>query len=211
MAWGSISGSSPDQCAHCDAPFLRRLTGSGVGATAHLFAALGHRVTLADLASPLLAFARWRLEARGVRADYLQRPQPLPARAYDLIVSTDTLPHVPDAQAVAGELHGALKPGGLLATNEFDIRRSSSEANALHLYEDDLPLRWALARAGFARRRVIDGQVLIFQAISTQGLTWQVRRAVSWARFASPVARGVRAVRRAAARRLLVTAGRADG
>jgi SAM-dependent methyltransferase len=175
--------------------------GSGVGVTSQLFAALGHRVDLADVSAPLLNFAQWRLEERGVKADYHHLPTALPDHEYDLITAMDTLVHVPDPQQTARELYKACRPGGHLAAN-FDVRRRSEE-NVWHLYEDDLPLRWAVERSGFVPIRLIDGMIWIYQARPMSGLSWRLRLAGAWLRLASPPARMVRAGRRAGARVLV--------
>ncbi len=52
--------------------------GSGVGVTAQMFAELGFDVTLADVSKPLLEFAQWRLEQRGVQATYVHLPPTCP-------------------------------------------------------------------------------------------------------------------------------------
>jgi SAM-dependent methyltransferase len=177
--------------------------GSGVGATAQLFAALGHDVELADVSASLLNFAQWRLEQRGVKATYVHLPAQLPDGSYDLIMAMDTLAHVPDINVTAQELYRATRPGGYLATN-FDVRRKS-ERNAWHLYDDDLPLRWAIERNGYIPVRLIDSEVWIYQARPTSGAAWWLQKASAWLRLASPPARGVRAVRRALGRVVLIT------
>lgn len=173
--------------------------GSGVGATAQLAAALGCEVTLADVAAPLLSFARWRLDRRGVQAGYLHLPAPLPPAHFDVVTALDVLAHVPPAElrGVAESLHATLRPGGLLATG-YDVRRASRE-NAWHLHEDDLPLRWEIARAGFRPADLIDGTTWIYRAGPTRGPRWHLFRALSWARLASPPARLLRRARRALA------------
>jgi SAM-dependent methyltransferase len=183
--------------------------GSGVGVAAQLFAALGYDVALADISAPLLAFARWRLERRGVKAAYLQLPAELPAASYDVITALDTLAHVPDADATARELYAATRPGGYLVTN-FDARRRS-ERTAWHLYEDDLPLRWAVERAGFLPVAHIDENLWIYRAEPTAGAARRLRRAGAWVRLASPPVRGARAARHALARAALVTLARLRG
>jgi 2-polyprenyl-3-methyl-5-hydroxy-6-metoxy-1,4-benzoquinol methylase len=171
--------------------------GSGVGVTAQLFAALGYDVTLADVSAPLLTFAAWRLKRRGVDATYLHLPAELPAASFDLITALDTLAHVPDAGETARELYRATRPGGYLAAN-FDVRRPS-ERNAWHLYHDDLPLRWAIERAGYAPVKYIDHRIWLYQARPTTGVAWRLRRAYAWLRLASPPVRGMRALRHALA------------
>ena len=172
--------------------------GSGVGATAQLFASLGWDVTLADVSATLLAFAQWRHERRGVKATYLHLPDDMPAAAYDLITALDVFAHIPDVSETAGRLHRALRPGGLLITN-FDVRRRS-DANAWHLYEDDLPLRWAVQRAGFTPVELIDGAIWVYSAEPTDGAAARLQLVLAWVRLASPPARALRKARRFAAR-----------
>lgn len=183
--------------------------GSGVGVTAQLFGALGDDVALADVSAPLLAFARWRLEQRGVKATYIQLPADLPPASYDLITALDTFAHVPDANETARQLYRATRPGGYLAAN-FDARRKS-ERNAWHLYDDDLPLRWAIERTGYVPLKHIDGSLWIYRARPVTGAAWRLREAGAWLRLASPPARMIRAARRALARVALVTLQRMRG
>lgn len=178
--------------------------GSGAGVTAQLFAALDYDVTLADVSKPLLDFARWRLEQRGVPAQFLHLPAELGDDAFDLVTALDVMVHVPDPAETAQRLHRALRPGGLLVAN-YDVRRRSRH-NAWHLYEDDLPLRWAVERAGFEPVRMIDGVLWVYRAVPTGGAAWRLRTALAWVRLASPPARALRAVRRRLARAALVTA-----
>jgi SAM-dependent methyltransferase len=183
--------------------------GSGVGVTAQLFASLGWEVTLADVSAPLLAFAQWRHEQRGVKATYLHLPADLPDGSYDLITALDVMAHVPDVGQTARRMHRALRPGGLFVAN-FDVRRRSAR-NAWHLYEDDLPLRWAVQRAGFVPVTLIDGILWIYRAQPTTGSASRLRHALVWARLASPPARAIRTIRRALARATLLTIYRVVG
>lgn len=180
--------------------------GSGVGVTAQLFAALGYDVTLADVSASLLAFARWRLDRRGLHATYIHLPAELPAASYDFITAVDTFAHVPDAGEAARELYRATRPGGHLAAN-FDVRRPS-ERNAWHLYHDDLPLRWAIERAGYVPVRHIDHRIWLYQARPNTGTAWRIRKAWAWLRLASPPVRGMRVLRHALAGAALATLGR---
>jgi SAM-dependent methyltransferase len=178
--------------------------GSGAGVTAQFFAALGYDVTLADISKPLLSFARWRLDRRGVQATYLHLPADLPEDRFDLVTALDVMAHVPDVADTARRLHRALHPEGLFVTN-FDVRRHSPE-NAWHLYEDDLPLRWAVERAGFVPVKLIDGIIWIYRAAPTTGARARIRTALAWLRLASPPTRALRAIRRFLAYAALVTA-----
>ncbi len=175
--------------------------GSGAGITAQLFAALGYDVTLADISSTLLGFAKWRLERRGVKADFVHLPADLPRDHFDLVTALDVIAHVPDVHATARQIRDSLHDGGLFVAN-FDVRRHSPE-NAWHLYEDDLPLRWAVQRAGFVPVRLIDGQLWLYRACERSGARWAMRRGLAWTRLASPPARLTRAGRRALARLIL--------
>ena len=175
--------------------------GSGAGVTAQFFAALGWDVTLADVSATLLAFTQWRHERRGVQAHYLHLPADLPGGAFDVITALDVLAHVPDVGETARRLHRALRPGGLLVGN-FDVRPRSA-ANAWHLYEDDLPLRWAIQRAGFVPVRLIDGTMWVYRAEAAGGAAARLRTAVAWARLASPPARAARKAMRLLARAAL--------
>lgn len=175
--------------------------GSGVGVSSQLFAALGHHVELADISEPLLSFARWRLERRGVTARYNLLPAELPSRTYDLITAVDTFAHVPDADETARQLYAAVRLGGYVVTN-FDVR-PKSDANSWHLYEDDLQLRWALERNGFVQTRLIDGNLRVYQARPMSGARWLLHRTWAWCHLASAPRRGLRASRRSALRLLV--------
>ncbi|HXH05029.1 MAG TPA: class I SAM-dependent methyltransferase [Vicinamibacterales bacterium] len=89
--------------------------GSGIGSNALVFGLAGFRVTLADIADPLLRFARWRCERRGlaVRAVDLKR-ESLERGRYDVITCFDVLEHVPDPLAAVRRMRDALRPGGIL-------------------------------------------------------------------------------------------------
>ncbi|GAB3734671.1 methyltransferase domain-containing protein [Amycolatopsis oliviviridis] len=72
-----------------------------------------------------------------VRHDVVR--DPLPPRAFDLIHARLVLQHLPDREAVLGKLAGALKPGGWLQIDEFDISYGpvllAPGERAVHLYE----------------------------------------------------------------------------
>ena len=60
--------------------------GSGVGSGSILFARHGYEIALADISSPLLQFARWRLDQRGLEAEIIDlKANGLPADAFDVI------------------------------------------------------------------------------------------------------------------------------
>jgi len=88
--------------------------GGGVGANLLLFAGAGIEVADADISDPLLAFARWRLERRGVKASFFDlKTDTLPQGRFDLLTAMDVLEHVPDPVATLGSALPALAPRGL--------------------------------------------------------------------------------------------------
>jgi SAM-dependent methyltransferase len=87
--------------------------GGGVGANLLLFAAAGIEVADADISDTLLAFARWRLERRGVVASFFDlKTETIPAGRFDLLTAVDVLEHVPDPVATLGTALPALAPRG---------------------------------------------------------------------------------------------------
>lgn len=88
--------------------------GGGVGANLLLFASAGIEVADADISDTLLAFARWRLERRGVSASFFDlKVESLPNGRFDLLTAVDVLEHVPDPVATLGSALPALTPRGL--------------------------------------------------------------------------------------------------
>jgi 2-polyprenyl-3-methyl-5-hydroxy-6-metoxy-1,4-benzoquinol methylase len=88
--------------------------GSGIGSNAIIFGLAGFNITLADIADPLLGFAKWRCEKRGlqVRTIDLKR-QSLERERYDVITCFDVLEHVPKPLRAVKRMRDALRPGGL--------------------------------------------------------------------------------------------------
>ena len=170
--------------------------GSGIGDTAQLLISLGYSVDLADISSPLLSFARWRLERRGQRADYIDLNETtLPADTYDAIIAKDVLTHVPDFSATVTQLHRALRPGGLLIAT-IDARPMSAE-NAWHLYDDELHLRRTLQDIGFEQVRTLDWPLFTYRRVRPFGTAHLIRRARN-AVFLGPPRRAYRRMRSAA-------------
>jgi SAM-dependent methyltransferase len=185
--------------------------GSGVGATSQLFARLGYQTDLADISTSLLAFGRFRLERREERATYIDlNSTVLEDARYDVITAIDTLVHVPDVPGTARLLHRALRPGGLLFAN-FDVRPKSDE-NAAFLYEDDLPLRWQLQRAGFEPEESLDGMITKYRRVEPKGVAHRLRGVRDVALLRSPARPLYRSLRHRltarSERRLLTTESR---
>lgn len=191
--------------------------GSGVGVTSQLFRRLGFDSDLADISTPLLEFARFRLDRRTEDVKYIDlNNEHLAVGRYDAITAIDTLVHVPDLAATAKELRAALRPGGWLFAN-FDVRPKTEE-NAWHLYDNDLRLRWTVQRAGFEPRGVLDGVIRCYQAVEASGVQDQVHRVRDAVVLRNPARRYTDQVRwptpsrvRSAARKIRSRLSRADG
>jgi SAM-dependent methyltransferase len=159
--------------------------GSGIGSMSQLMNCLGFESDLADVSSTLLAFARYRLERRGVHAGYIDLTcETLPADRYDAITAIDTLTHVDDLPSAIRQLHAALKPGGLLVAN-FDVRPPTPE-NAWHLYADDAPLRYRLHRAGFEPMEELGHGFSVYRRVEPGTVRHQLRGLRDMARYRLP-------------------------
>jgi 2-polyprenyl-3-methyl-5-hydroxy-6-metoxy-1,4-benzoquinol methylase len=128
--------------------------GSGVGTASLLFQRFGWTISLADISTPLLDFARWRLSRLNIRADFIDlNKDKLQERQYDLITAFNTMAHVPDVLQTVSELRGALKPGGLLV---FDIdARKPAPGNEWFLYQHPYQVLRGIRALGFSRMRPI--------------------------------------------------------
>ncbi len=88
--------------------------GGGAGGLALSLA--GVPCDYADIPGRTLDFARWRFERHACPVRVLDATEPLPAGAYQAIVTLDVLEHLPDIRATLGRLAAALAPGGWLIT-----------------------------------------------------------------------------------------------
>jgi SAM-dependent methyltransferase len=89
--------------------------GAGVGSGTILFAKYGFRVTVADISSTLLNFARSRLTARRVPATFIDlKERRLSTAQYDIITAMDVWEHLVDPVGTAVAMAGAMKSGGFL-------------------------------------------------------------------------------------------------
>lgn len=136
--------------------------GSGVGSGAIFFARQGFQVTLADISTPLLRFAQWRLTRRGIAAECLDlKQQRLPVGHFDLITAFDVLEHLLDPLQTVAELRGALVPGGLLCLNApFD----HDPERPMHIFHDGRILR-RLRAAGFVRRYGTPADIYVLENV----------------------------------------------
>jgi 2-polyprenyl-3-methyl-5-hydroxy-6-metoxy-1,4-benzoquinol methylase len=122
--------------------------GSGVGSGAVFFARQGFTVTLADVSTPLLRFAEWRLRKRGIAARCIDlKEQSLPCGQFDIITAFDVLEHLLDPLRVIEDLRESLTPGGVLC---FNAPFGHDPDRPMHIFHDERILRH-LRAAGFAR------------------------------------------------------------
>jgi 2-polyprenyl-3-methyl-5-hydroxy-6-metoxy-1,4-benzoquinol methylase len=89
--------------------------GCGIGSDALVFADAGFEVTLADVSDPLLRFARWRCERRGLTVKTIDlKEEELPKRRYDVAICFDVLEHILRPLRAVDGIGRALRLGGLL-------------------------------------------------------------------------------------------------
>ena len=89
--------------------------GAGVGAGGLLFARHGFQVSNADISSTMLRFSRWRMERRGLSAEFIDlKDAALPPDAFDMITAMDVFEHLSDPVKAVDHLAIALKHGGFL-------------------------------------------------------------------------------------------------
>ncbi len=162
-------------CDMTDRPRVDLLDfGSGVGAGAMMFRQLGHAVSLADVSPPLLDFARFRFERRGLVASFVDlNTEVLGAQVYDTVTAIQTLAHVPNVGATAAGLHRTLRPGGLLYA---DIDVQQRQAGDSRLYDDDLPLRRILRGTGFVEDRSLEGVSVRYRRVRSAGLAHECQK-----------------------------------
>ena len=147
--------------------------GAAVGVTSQLFASAGFNTTLADISTTMLAFARYRLERRGMAASYLDLGKSeLPVGAFDVISALDVLWLVPDFEATVRTLHDALRPGGVLCAN---INPGGRRESRWELQNDELALRRQLQRAGF--EPITRRPVMVYRKVPRTGALHGVRSA----------------------------------
>ena len=121
--------------------------GSGVGANAILFARHGFRVTLADVSETMLAFARWRLQRRGIEAECIDlNREELPAGRFDFVTAVDVCEHLADPGREFHRIARAMRPGGHFA---FNYRAGFDEERPMHILPSSSAVLRSIRRAGF--------------------------------------------------------------
>jgi len=123
--------------------------GGGVGAGVLLFARHGFHVFHADISSTLLRFSQWRMERRGLSAEFIDlKDASLPPDAFDMITAMDVFEHLPDPVEAVDRLAIALKRGGFLF-GRFAAERD--EDRPQHIVFDFEPVLERLASWGFTQ------------------------------------------------------------
>lgn len=111
--------------------------GSGVGSGALLFTRDGITMTLADISTTLLDFARWRFTQRGLSATFVNLQQKaLPTAGFDMILAMDVFEHLTDPVETIEHLWRALRPGGLLFAR---IQVEDAGTHPQHIVRDFAP------------------------------------------------------------------------
>ncbi len=122
--------------------------GAGPGSSSLFFHNLGWNVSLADISTTMLDFARWRLEQHSVPATFYDtNVDSLPDQTFDLITAFDVIVHVPDIPQTLKNLHRALKPGGYLVFNIDNLPCTAK--TQWHLYKDQYPILRHVRSTGF--------------------------------------------------------------
>ena len=170
--------------------------GGGVGVTGQMFHRLGHRVDVADIASGILGFTKYRLDRRGDHPTLIDlNDAALTSDSYDVVTAIDVLVHIPDLERTLRDLHGAMRPGGLLFANV--TARPNTPQNAQFLYDDDLPVRRLIHRVGFEPVARFDGMITMYRRVDPVGWAHARRVArdvVALSRLRPVAARAVRRV-----------------
>ena len=102
--------------------------GGGAGGMTLALSLGGCACDYADIPGPTLDFARWRLAQYDCSSHILDATQPLPATAYEAIVTLDVFEHLTDLRQTLKTLVSALVPGGWLIS-----KSTFSPDDPLHL------------------------------------------------------------------------------
>jgi len=135
--------------------------GSGVGSGGLLFCRADIEMTLADISTTLLDFARWRFRLRQLSARCVDlNTMPLPEASFDMILAMDVFEHLVDPVEVVEQLWRALKAGGLLFAR---IHAAADPSHPQHIAADFGPTFARMGELGFVekwRDRALWGHLL---------------------------------------------------
>ena len=132
-------------------PFTILDFGCGPGRDLQVFTELGHVAVGLEGSARFAAMAREYSGCEVLEQDFLQLD--LPAGRFDGVFANASLFHVPTAELprVLGELHAALKPGGVLfSSNPHGANQEGWNRGRYGAYHDLETWRRHLAAAGFA-------------------------------------------------------------
>ena len=112
---------------------------TGGGHTGIYFASLGHRVTLADIAAPMLERAREAAQKRGLLVEVREHPAesfPYEDGSFDLVSCRIAAHHFSSPSQFVGEVGRVLKPGGVFLLIDGTVEDGQPEAEQwLHQLE----------------------------------------------------------------------------
>ncbi len=162
MLWGRgwLSPGGPDELARllageqlrgkhvldigCGAGGIDCLLVTGYGAS---------RVTGIDVEASVLETARARTREAGI-SDLIEllkvEPGPLPFAdaSFDVVFSKDAIVHIPDKQALAGEVFRVLRPGGVFVASDWLISHDGEPSEDMLAYLASEDLDFGMASPG---------------------------------------------------------------
>ncbi len=121
--------------------------GAGIGTNALVFASGGFNTTLADISTPMMDFARWRLQRRGIKADFIDlNRQRLPDNEFDLVTMIDVCEHLLSPEIELRQISRSMKIGGAMV---FNCRTGEDDDRPMHILKTANPVWRTLRSCGF--------------------------------------------------------------
>lgn len=160
--------------------------GCGTGLVTLRLQPLVRSITGVDSSRGMLDVLRAKAERNGIenlRAVFADLTQGSPLDgAYDLLVNTMALHHVPDPAALFGDFRGLLRPGGLLGLADLDMEDGSfhnDNTGVFHFGFDRTEIEGLLRSAGFEDVRTVTAAAVEKQVASGRTRTFSVFLAVA--------------------------------